>query len=222
MHCYHQTQSEMPFFRNPNAIILIESLCQTEIIYEVNGEQTVNSCQEEAQSNCDTPPHASHAPCARKCYKTAICKRFPGFSLPCSSECTRTRFSGRHRGQGSQPAGVGVATVAVDLQPQGRQLAQVSKKSVDNCGGLRKRTCALLLSWFPCPGNPGDPRSNGDPKTPHSSCGNATTRHAVILGGARNVLVTPKDMQPSCKWKNVAQLLHFYQLIKVGTKGKLM
>ena len=33
-----------PFFRNPNAIILIESPCQTEIIYEVNGEQTVNSC----------------------------------------------------------------------------------------------------------------------------------------------------------------------------------
>ena len=28
----------------------------------------------------------------------------------------------------------------------------------------------------------------------HSSCGNATTRHAVILGEARNVLVTPKDM----------------------------
>ena len=38
----------------------------------------------------DTPPHASHAPPALadppapKCYNTAICKSFPGFSPPCS------------------------------------------------------------------------------------------------------------------------------------------
>ena len=29
----------------------------------------------------DTPPHASHAPPARKCYNTAICKRFPGSTV---------------------------------------------------------------------------------------------------------------------------------------------